>query len=371
MDAYNIAILGKSGIGKSSLLNYLFDKDVAKIGSGKPVTEKGFHKFETSLSGKNMNVYDSWGIEAGKTDIWMKDFERFLKDKKSVAVKEWLHTVLYCFSAEGKRVEDYELEIIRKLKNEHLNPIIVITKSDLDKDQIFYNEVKKNFPTSEIILVCAAESTIGLGSIKKISKKSGVELLQTAIFNNSTISFKKRFFIIRDHILKERATRGKNYIMRRLSGVLLEFDTNFLGALDDAQIEAIISRAQKLVYNYDLETKEQINILINDANDFYSNIFIPLFSHGNKKLKFEDDERSTFQKQITSLGLGGAAIGANSILFGSMISGLAFLPILLPISAFFFIKNRTTKEKLIAKIEESVEKHFSLESIEYREMTKQ
>ena len=37
----NVMILGQSGVGKSSLLNYLFDSQLVKTGAGKPVTKKG------------------------------------------------------------------------------------------------------------------------------------------------------------------------------------------------------------------------------------------------------------------------------------------------------------------------------------------
>ena len=37
----NILIAGKSGVGKSSLLNYIFGEEVAETGAGKPVTAEG------------------------------------------------------------------------------------------------------------------------------------------------------------------------------------------------------------------------------------------------------------------------------------------------------------------------------------------
>ena len=37
----NILIAGKSGVGKSSLLNYIFGEEVSPTGAGKPVTATG------------------------------------------------------------------------------------------------------------------------------------------------------------------------------------------------------------------------------------------------------------------------------------------------------------------------------------------
>ncbi|MBQ5546673.1 MAG: 50S ribosome-binding GTPase, partial [Acetobacter sp.] len=36
----NIFILGKTGVGKSSLINTVFGQEVAKVGEGKPVTQE-------------------------------------------------------------------------------------------------------------------------------------------------------------------------------------------------------------------------------------------------------------------------------------------------------------------------------------------
>ena len=35
----NVLIIGKSGVGKSSLLNYIFGKELEKTGAGKPISE--------------------------------------------------------------------------------------------------------------------------------------------------------------------------------------------------------------------------------------------------------------------------------------------------------------------------------------------
>ena len=41
----NILIAGKSGVGKSSLLNYIFGEEVSPTGAGKPVTAEGLHEY--------------------------------------------------------------------------------------------------------------------------------------------------------------------------------------------------------------------------------------------------------------------------------------------------------------------------------------
>ena len=44
----NILIAGKSGVGKSSLLNYIFGEEVAETGAGKPVTTEYLFRYATA-----------------------------------------------------------------------------------------------------------------------------------------------------------------------------------------------------------------------------------------------------------------------------------------------------------------------------------
>ena len=64
----NLFILGQSGVGKSSLINALVGHEVEKAGAGKPCTPEGIFPHETSIDGKDVVIYDSWGLESGKSE---------------------------------------------------------------------------------------------------------------------------------------------------------------------------------------------------------------------------------------------------------------------------------------------------------------
>ena len=71
----NILIAGKSGVGKSSLLNYIFGEEVSPTGAGKPVTAKGLHEYSFELKDNDrisFSICDSWGLEPDKADEWHK-----------------------------------------------------------------------------------------------------------------------------------------------------------------------------------------------------------------------------------------------------------------------------------------------------------
>ena len=63
LNRLNIMIIGKSGVGKSTLVNNLFRNDLAKTGGVKPVT-KNINRY--SLPNYPLTIYDSQGFELNK-----------------------------------------------------------------------------------------------------------------------------------------------------------------------------------------------------------------------------------------------------------------------------------------------------------------
>ena len=72
--------MGKTGTGKSTLLNYLCDKKIADPGTGKPVTGEGIYEYKVNINDQEVRLFDSWGIEAGKTEKWKQLIADALKE---------------------------------------------------------------------------------------------------------------------------------------------------------------------------------------------------------------------------------------------------------------------------------------------------
>ena len=131
----NILILGKSGAGKSSLLNYLWGIEKAETGIGKPVTTKGKTGIHTHgavrLNGHNVIISDSWGLEADKAEEWLKTVVPALeKHESSPDVEDWFHTVIYCIGASSARIEPFETrEVVSRLQKAGHTVIFVLTKA--------------------------------------------------------------------------------------------------------------------------------------------------------------------------------------------------------------------------------------------------
>lgn len=59
----NILLLGKTGVGKSTFINYLFEKDICVTGAGKPVTQNIYGYINKDIVNMPIRVFDSKGLE--------------------------------------------------------------------------------------------------------------------------------------------------------------------------------------------------------------------------------------------------------------------------------------------------------------------
>ena len=105
----NLLVLGKTGVGKSSLLNYLFGEAVAPTGAGRPVTGQGLFRCRPfAYRNLNITVYDSWGLEPDKAEQWERLIQQELDSRDDQAIADWFHAIVYCIDAKRSRLEDFE-----------------------------------------------------------------------------------------------------------------------------------------------------------------------------------------------------------------------------------------------------------------------
>lgn len=134
LNKLNIIVVGKSGVGKSTLINSLFRGNFAKTGLGRPVTDE-IRKIEKK--DYPMAIYDTPGFELSKgQQNKVKDeiIELINKGFVSKDVNDSIHCIWYCINVGGNRTfDETEIAWLKELtesnKITQVPIIVVLTQS--------------------------------------------------------------------------------------------------------------------------------------------------------------------------------------------------------------------------------------------------
>ena len=77
-----ILVLGKTGSGKSSFINYFTGQNLAETGTGKPITQK-MHKYVLNSDDFKVEIYDSKGIEVETVSDDIKSYINKIRKENS------------------------------------------------------------------------------------------------------------------------------------------------------------------------------------------------------------------------------------------------------------------------------------------------
>ena len=70
--------MGITGVGKSSLINYLAGEELAEAGISSQAggLTRGIHKYSISINSQPCNVFDSEGLETSHSEYWKDMMEQ-------------------------------------------------------------------------------------------------------------------------------------------------------------------------------------------------------------------------------------------------------------------------------------------------------
>ncbi|GAB4211071.1 MAG: GTP-binding protein [Synechococcales cyanobacterium] len=138
----NILLAGRSGVGKSTLINSIFQGNFATTGQGRPVTQ---NTREIKKENIPLSIFDTRGLE-------MADFSETLEALKSLInlrsrntdSNQHIHVAWICIAEDSRRIEPAEEELVKMLADRNIPVIAVITKARAD--QGFRAEVLRILP---------------------------------------------------------------------------------------------------------------------------------------------------------------------------------------------------------------------------------
>ncbi|WP_421199814.1 YcjF family protein [Aeromonas enteropelogenes] len=162
----NLMIVGGTGVGKSSLINLIFGKSIAKVGTGQPVT-RGCERYEDPKV--PLVIFDTEGYEVSEGKISAGNFREKIipeiKQRKNKALNEQIHLIWYCLSVANHRITDFDLDNLRLITDQLDIPVaVVLTQCDAEPvdeqgngetSQIFRQVLRENGMTCEIFETCA------------------------------------------------------------------------------------------------------------------------------------------------------------------------------------------------------------------------
>lgn len=170
MQRANIIVMGKTGAGKSTLINSLLGEKVAETGFGRAVTQENKKYCRQIIAPDglaiDMSVYDTVGLEIDN-DVTRTTIEKISnyidKTEKDYTCDE-VTVVWFCVNWKCNRFEKYELELILELSIEKCIPfIIVVTQCFENSVGELEREIKEMLPEMPTMHILAEDYSTRAG----------------------------------------------------------------------------------------------------------------------------------------------------------------------------------------------------------------
>lgn len=202
MDIVNLVVMGKTGAGKSTLINAILGEDRAPTDKGQAATKRNvvYEKVvqvvlpaagaERRTVGKRLRLYDTVGLELNNkiTQETLKQTQKFIQKAQQDEGSNDMSMVWFCVNSRGNRFESYELNLMRSLTLEFEIPFSIVLTQCLDNTEgPLEKEIQEYLPGANVKRVLAKDYHLRGGAT--INSFGVPELLQASIttYNKSKI----------------------------------------------------------------------------------------------------------------------------------------------------------------------------------------
>lgn len=278
----NIIVAGITGTGKSTLINAVFGAELAKTGTGRPVTEN-INEYENGDI--PIHIWDTVGLEldSKKTKESIKSIKEAIANKAAATEKyDRVHAIWYCINSGSNRYQGAELEFIKELYSLGVPFIIVLSQCYGTKKKIEEFEGKiKDINASErmddikVVRVLAQDYEFEIDEDQSVLKKAfGLdELVEVTL--KGLPEFIKSGFVAAQQVNKfQKRVECENIIFKYVLAAQGETFQNFPVVrlfTTDSRIRKMF-RDIGMMYNVFLE-EEKVDYIINHTNVKWENRF--------------------------------------------------------------------------------------------------
>ncbi len=141
MPMMNILLMRATRVGKSSLINGLFGKKIAKVDEAELVTQ---HLEKYVDEEKGLILWDTKGIEAKDYQNTMESLKKEMEDSfKTQDKKEMIDVAYLCVKETSSRVEEREKELLNLTKEWNIPTIVVFTNTQEKAGNAFVQESQR------------------------------------------------------------------------------------------------------------------------------------------------------------------------------------------------------------------------------------
>ena len=212
----NIIVAGKTGAGKSTLINSIFTERLASTGIGLPITE---HICRLEKQEFPLAVYDTRGLELGAEQqkaAFQEVKDIIAKGAMSQEADDKIHCLLYCINTATNRIEPEETALLREFtcgENILQVPVIIVLTQAFSKkkaEEMKAAVERENLPVAQVVTLLAEPFEIdeehiipayGLDILVEVMKQVLPAELEMTLQNVQIASIKEKVRLADKYVL--------------------------------------------------------------------------------------------------------------------------------------------------------------------------